>query len=154
MSDTPRTDALIRFEFGSTDQPFPAHALLAMMQLSRQLERELSEAMAERDAAIARSMSNAMEAQAHEDRARMAEAECERFRTLWEGEKRDHELHRVRMARVVEAEAECERLRQALAEIREEWAGAECGEPVTAQESYAIQLCRRMFAIAADAAKK
>jgi hypothetical protein len=43
-------------------------------------ERELAEARAERNAAIARSMSNAMEAQAHEDRARMAEAECERLR--------------------------------------------------------------------------
>lgn len=49
-SDTPRTDALVRFEFESTGQPFPAHALLAMIQLSRQLERELSAVTAERDA--------------------------------------------------------------------------------------------------------
>lgn len=47
MSDTPRTDALIRFEFGPTGHHFPAHALLAMMQLARQLERELAEARAE-----------------------------------------------------------------------------------------------------------
>jgi hypothetical protein len=42
-------------------------------------------------------------------------------------------------------------LRSALHEIAEEWAGAECGEPVTAQEAYAIQLAQRMYRIAAEA---
>lgn len=46
---------------------------------------------------------------------------------------------------------EAERFRLALAEIREEWAGAECGIPVTAQEAYAIQLARRLYEIAAGA---
>lgn len=36
---TPETDALIRFEFESTDRPFPAHTLLAMIQLARTLEQ-------------------------------------------------------------------------------------------------------------------
>ena len=49
-----------------------------------------------------------------------------------------------------EARNECERLHRALAEIREEWCGAECGEPVTAQEAYAIGLCKRMYVIACD----
>jgi len=40
---------------------------------------------------------------------------------------------------------------RALAEIREVWAGAECGEPVTAQEAYAIHLCKQMYQIACDA---
>lgn len=44
-----------------------------------------------------------------------------------------------------------ERLRRALHEIAEEWAGAECGEPVTAQEGYAIGLARRMYKLAAEA---
>lgn len=42
---------------------------------------------------------------------------------------------------------------RALREIVEEWAGAECGEPVTAQEAYAIQLCKRMYQLAAGALK-
>lgn len=46
---------------------------------------------------------------------------------------------------------ECERLRRALHEIAEEWAGAECGEPVHAQEAYAIGLAKRMYALAAEA---
>lgn len=40
---------------------------------------------------------------------------------------------------------------RALAEIREVWAGAECGEPVHAQEAYAIHLCKQMYQIACDA---
>jgi len=46
---------------------------------------------------------------------------------------------------------EIERLRAALHEIAEEWAGAECGEPVHAQEAYAIGLAKRMYALAAAA---
>jgi hypothetical protein len=46
---------------------------------------------------------------------------------------------------------EIERLRRALHEIAEEWAGAECGEPVHAQEAYVIGLAKRMYGIAADA---
>jgi hypothetical protein len=42
-------------------------------------------------------------------------------------------------------------LRVALHEIAEEWAGAECGEPVHAQEAYAIALAKRMYGIAAAA---
>jgi len=49
--------------------------------------------------------------------------------------------------------AEVERLTMILHEIREEWAGAECGEPVTAQEAYAIGLARRMYEIAKGDAK-
>ena len=49
------------------------------------------------------------------------------------------------------AEERAEASERALAEIREEWAGAECGEPVTAQEAYAIQLCKRMYQIAVAA---
>lgn len=40
---------------------------------------------------------------------------------------------------------------RALAEIREVWAGSECGEPVYAQEAYAIRLCKQMYQIACDA---
>jgi phytoene dehydrogenase-like protein len=47
--------------------------------------------------------------------------------------------------------AENARLREALHEIAEEWAGAECGEPVHAQEAYAIGLARRMYALASQA---
>jgi hypothetical protein len=43
-----------------------------------------------------------------------------------------------------------ERMRRALHEIAEEWAGAECGEPVHAQEAYAIGLAKRMYALAAE----
>lgn len=46
-----------------------------------------------------------------------------------------------------------ERYRHALHEIAEEWAGAECGEPVYAQEAYAIGLAKRMYSIAAKALK-
>lgn len=50
-----------------------------------------------------------------------------------------------------EAADEIERLCRALHEVAEEWAGAECGEPVHAQEAYAIELARRMYGLAADA---
>lgn len=46
--------------------------------------------------------------------------------------------------------AEAARMRRALHEITEEWAGAECGEPVHAQEAYAIDLAKRMYALAAE----
>jgi hypothetical protein len=42
---------------------------------------------------------------------------------------------------------------RALHEIAEEWAGAECGEPVHAQEAYAIALAKRMYTIAVEARK-
>lgn len=58
-------------------------------------------------------------------------------------------------ARLAEANdalrAEVEALRCALHEIAEEWAGAECGEPVYAQEAYAIGLAKRMYLLAAAA---
>lgn len=43
-----------------------------------------------------------------------------------------------------------EHMRRALHEIAEEWAGAECGEPVHAQEAYAIGLAKRMYALATE----
>lgn len=46
---------------------------------------------------------------------------------------------------------ESESLLRALHEIAEEYAGAECGTPVTAQEAYAIELARRMCGLAAEA---
>ena len=46
---------------------------------------------------------------------------------------------------------EIERMRASLHEIAEEWAGAECGEPVYAQEAYAIALAKRMYGIASAA---
>lgn len=49
-----------------------------------------------------------------------------------------------------EAATEIERLHRALREIAEEWAGAECGEPVHAQEAYAIGLAKRMYALAVE----
>lgn len=45
---------------------------------------------------------------------------------------------------------ERERMRRVLHEIAEEWAGAECGEPVHAQEAYAIGLARRMYKLAVE----
>ena len=41
--------------------------------------------------------------------------------------------------------------RMALEEIREIWAGAECGEALYAQEAYAIRLCREMYSVAVAA---
>ena len=43
-----------------------------------------------------------------------------------------------------------EKMRRALHDVAEEWAGAECGEPVHAQEAYAIGLVKRMYALAED----
>lgn len=40
---------------------------------------------------------------------------------------------------------------EALADIREVWSGAECGEPVTAQEGYMNRLCHQQFAAACEA---
>lgn len=55
----------------------------------------------------------------------------------------------------LDEEAACaiEALRRALHEIAEEWAGAECGEPVHAQEAYAIGLAKRMYALAVEGLK-
>ena len=52
---------------------------------------------------------------------------------------------------IIDSIDEVQRLRLALHEIVEEWAGAECGVPVYAQEAYAIGLAKRMYQIAADA---
>ena len=41
-------------------------------------------------------------------------------------------------------------MRRALNEIIEEWAGVEIGEPVYAQEAYAIGLANRMYKIALE----
>lgn len=41
--------------------------------------------------------------------------------------------------------------RMALESIREIWAGSECGQPVHAQEAYAINLCKQMYQEAVDA---
>ncbi len=49
---------------------------------------------------------------------------------------------------------DAETYRLALHEIAEEWAGAECGEPVTAQEAYAIELAHRMYRLAVAAQKQ
>jgi uncharacterized protein HemX len=73
-SDTPRTDALVRFEFGPTGQPFPAHALLAMMQLARELERDLA-ALREQLASLKAELESANRAYA--DVMRAAAALCE-----------------------------------------------------------------------------
>jgi hypothetical protein len=43
-----------------------------------------------------------------------------------------------------------EKMRRALHDVAEEWAGAECGEPVHAQEAYAIGLAKRMYALAVE----
>ena len=48
-------------------------------------------------------------------------------------------------------QARIRELRDALAEIREVWAGSEVGEPVHAQEAYAIRLCKQQYQIAVDA---
>lgn len=56
----------------------------------------------------------------------------------------------VRAAVMRDAADEIERLRRALRDIAEEWAGAECGEPVYAQEAYAIGLAKRMYSLAAE----
>ena len=48
-------------------------------------------------------------------------------------------------------EDDLERYRTALREIVEEWAGSECGEPVYAQEAYAIRVAKNMYKLAAEA---
>jgi hypothetical protein len=50
-----------------------------------------------------------------------------------------------------EAADELERLRLALHEVCEEWAGSECGEPMYVQEAYAINVSKRMWKLAAEA---
>lgn len=42
-------------------------------------------------------------------------------------------------------------LREALGNIREVWAGAEGGMPISAQEAYTIRLCKEMYQEAAAA---
>lgn len=49
-----------------------------------------------------------------------------------------------------QALSEIQSLRWVLHDIAEEWAGAECGEPVTAQEAYAISLAKRMYRLATE----
>ena len=81
-------------------------------------------------------------AQITEDLARDALARCERGQhpplTAWETQQ------------LIYAWLERERMRRALHEIAEEWAGAECGEPVHAQEAYAIGLAKRMYTLAVE----
>jgi hypothetical protein len=52
--------------------------------------------------------------------------------------------------RMFALEQERDAMRRALHEIAKEWAGAECGEPVHAQEAYAIRLAKRMYALAVE----
>lgn len=77
-----------------------------------------------------------------EDIVREELARCERGQptnlTAWETQE------------LIYAWLECEHMRRKLHEIAEEWAGAECGEPVHAQEAYAIGLARRMYALAVE----
>jgi hypothetical protein len=54
-------------------------------------------------------------------------------------------------ALLVQQANQIERLQRAMHEIAEEWAGAECGEPVHAQEAYAIGLAKRMYSLAVEA---
>lgn len=49
------------------------------------------------------------------------------------------------------AQCELERLQRYLREIFEEYAGAEYGEPVYAQEAYVIALVKRMASLAQEA---
>jgi chromosome segregation ATPase len=90
-------------------------------------------------------MKTAQEAQQHRDGANAQIAEFEAtvraLQTL---------LHETE-DRCMALRAERDALRRALHEIAEEWAGAECGEPVHAQEAYVIGLAKRMYGIAADA---
>lgn len=64
-------------------------------------------------------------------------------------------INRAQVAKDYRAHADAlERLKvaeEALADIREVWAGAECGEPVTAQEGYMNRLCHQQFAAACEA---
>jgi hypothetical protein len=68
-----------------------------------------------------------------------------------------HELCQAESAAADALEAQAVRIAEleaALHEIAEEWAGAECGEPVHAQEAYAIGLAKRMYSLAAAALKE
>lgn len=64
-----------------------------------------------------------------------------------------HSADQMRAYAELAVAQETERLRRALHEIAEEWAGAECGEPVTAQEAYAIELAHRMYRLAVEGMK-
>ena len=57
----------------------------------------------------------------------------------------------VLQSQLAEKDAVLAVLLDALAEIREVWAGSEAGEPVHAQEAYAIRLCKQQYQIAVDA---
>lgn len=46
------------------------------------------------------------------------------------------------------------KLEEALAEVREIWAGSDGGEPVTAQEAYFQRLCKQMYQISIQALSK
>lgn len=61
------------------------------------------------------------------------------------------ESYMAERARAEKAESALSAAQARLAEIREVWAGAEVGEPVHAQEAYAIRLCKQMYQIAVDA---
>ena len=50
-------------------------------------------------------------------------------------------------------DAELARLREALAEIREIWAGSDAFIPVTAPEAYAQHLCKQMYQAAIETLK-
>lgn len=74
---------------------------------------------------------------------------------MWSGEPLDvgqrYQRYLQASRRIEDDACEIGRLRRALREIAEEWAGAECGEPVHAQEAYAIALAKRMYSLAAEA---
>ena len=55
---------------------------------------------------------------------------------------------------IIKLREERDDLLAALEKIREVWAGAEAGEPVHAQEAYAIHLCKQMYQIAVTAIVK
>ena len=87
--------------------------------------------------------------------------EAERLRALLHTERAAYHTLRERAERDRDNEmlarhalqAERDALARRLHEIAEEWAGAECGEPVHAQEAYAIALAKRMYTIAVEARK-
>lgn len=82
-----------------------------------------------------------------------AEIATLRRAVLWERTLRedDHALRNKAESALQSERAARMAAEQALREIVEEWAGAECGEPVYAQEAYAISLAKRMYALAAAA---
>lgn len=63
---------------------------------------------------------------------------------------RQHMQERKYLDRLNEGEI-ADLYRDRLGEIREVWAGAEVGQPVTAQEAYAIALCKQMYRLACEA---